>query len=834
MAKLIVKRRVEIVKVFELDPVRSQLTLGSTSDNDLVLAEKSVSPHHLKLELTNGQYYLETIHGESSIVFNGRPLLKRVQMVQGDEITIGDLRLLFVSHANQPVAVSPGEEIEVIDEDYLDKKIVSNPFAPRPHKGAIRDNELPELPAHFDLENPPQEAEAEYYEIDEQNDEEGEEEEPQTPTPKSQPTAGAKSANGKSYQLLAIYGPYLGKKFPLNDGDTRIGRDNNLNDIVIRLNDKGALDPSISRRHATISCRDGQFCITDKRSKTRTFVNQIKLSPTDEIPIEDGDEIEIVSDQRSTIFRFSSDSEGDPSPPCKAGVWWVRNSLRLGSLLSILLAAVTVGALGFSCMNRLSANKKPGDLKFLEEMWYQDSDNKRPAANPGSASQRASLALGDVNGDGRTDVIFSNTKDHLIALDGVTKKSIWTNEQIAVQSAIPVVLVDLNANGWLDVLVVGRDSRLRALDGVNGAEMWLSPILGETVSGRPVAADLNGDGLKDIIVATAAGQIHFGIAYINEMDWKSVDCGVRISSAPSAADCDGDGDYEAFIGTENGRLLILNGNASIEKTLDIKEEFSKATGSASASFEIRYPPAIADLNGNGILDLLVGSTNGDYLAIEGGSFSRIWHDKIETSGSTTALTSPAAGRFDADALEDVALVAYNVVRVIKGSADPQNRKPGAWELDFDLNTIAEPLSLADFNKDGVHDVVVSLSNGSIVIVNGRDGKALSEVNNPKNPTVSPSLVADVGGDGQLDIVMIRRDHKIYRIQTNSGIEKHSVIWGQAFANERNSCRYEFVRPQSRLYDVTLSIASVLFLCVFGTLAIAKKKRATTIKVNQRT
>ncbi len=823
MAKLIVKRKAEIVKVFELDPMRSQFTLGSSSENDLMLAEKSVSPRHLKLEFSNGNYYLETIPGEPNISFNGRPFLKRVQMVQGDEITIGDLRLLFVSHASGPSTITIGEEIEVIDEHYLDKKIVSNPFVPAAHREAMVNSEPL---VKTGIMEPHPETDEKYFDLEE------EPEDSATPTPAPEPPA--KSLNGKSYHLIAIYGPYLGKKFPLNDGDTRIGRDNNLNDIVIRLNDKGALDPSISRRHATISYKRDRFYISDKRSKTRTYVNQIKLSPNDEIPIDERDEIEIVSDQKSTIFRFSSNAESDLSPPRKAGVWWIRNALRLGSLLSILLAAATIGTLGFSCVNRLSANKKPGDLKFIEEMWFQDSENKRAPGNANMQAQRAGLALGDLNGDGKTDVIFSNSKNNLIALDGVTKKIFWMNEQITVQSAIPIVLVDLNANGWLDVLVVGRDSRLRALDGVNGAEMWLSPILGENLAGAPIAADLNGDGLKDIIVCTEAGQIHFGLAFINEMDWKIADSGMKIRSTPSAADCDGDGRFEGFIGTADGKLLIVNGNGSIARILDLKEEFSKAIGTASNTFEIGFPPAIADLNGNGVFDLLVGSTNGAYLALDGNSFSRIWHDKIETPGYTTAWAAPAAGKFDDDNLDDVALVSHNVVKLIKGSSDPQNRKPGAWELDFDLNSHTAPLAVADFNKDGVHDIIVSLSNGKVVIVNGSDGKTFAEVGHADNPAVSATLVADVGTDGRLDILLIRKDQKIYRIQTNSGIDKNSVVWGQAFGNERNSCRYEFVRPQSRVYDVTLSISSMLFLCAFGTTAIAKKRRASMIKTNQRT
>jgi pSer/pThr/pTyr-binding forkhead associated (FHA) protein len=818
MAKIIVKRKAELVKVFELDPARSHFTLGSNRDNDLVLADNSVATRHLKIECADGNYYLEKGQTEVEMIINGRPLMKRMQMVQGDEIAIGDLRLLFISHTTEPVPVG-GDDMEVIDEHYLDKKFVSKPFAANSHDEVIIGSE----PAvSEDLSDEASEGASDFYELEDFSDE-------ATPSqPVAEPPTRPPGDVLKGHHLLAIYGPYMGKKFPLKATDTRIGRDNSLNDIVIRVNEKGALDPSISRRHATISCRDGRFVISDKRSKTRSYVNQVKLNPDDELPIEEGDEIEIVSDQKSTIFRFSSTAESDLAAPRKAGVWWIRNALRAGTLLYVLFGVAALGMLGFSCVNRMTANKKPAELKFVEEAWFQD---KSPASSP-AMDERSGLAVGDLNGDNKVDVIFTDRNHNLLALDGVTKKTIWINEQIGVQSNIPLVLADLNGNQMLDVLVVGRDSRLRGLDGVNGAEMWLSPILGEEISGAPVAADFNGDGLKDVVVCTKSGRIHFGTAYVNEMDWKSVESNVNLNAAPSAADCNGDGASEIYIGSEDGKLIICEGRA-IVKTLDLREEMSKATGAPVSRFEIQAPPLAADLNGNNVLDLVIGSTDGAYLALEGGSYSRLWHEQLGDGGGSFG-GSPAAGVFDGDKIEDVALTAGHLVKIIKGSADAQNRKQAAWQKDFGLANIAAPLAVTDFDRDGIHDVVVALSNGKIAVMSGFDGKPLAEIANAENPAISAPVIADAGNDGSIDILFVRKDNSVYRIQTNSTIDKNSVIWGQAYGNERNSGRYEFVRPQSMLIDVTLSVTTFLFLGVFTITSLAKKKRERVIKANQRT
>ncbi len=822
MPKLIVKNKAEIVKEFELDNSKSVFTLGSDPANDFVLSDKKVSMRHLKIERTNGNHYLEDLKSAFGTMLNGRPLLSRVQIVQGDEISIGEFTIAFINPPGKDAARANEEEAEVIGEDYFDRKFMGGESSHANHVGM---NE----PVAASREPEPSHAE-EFYELDDLPEKAHE------PTTES---ADSKIPNGKSYQLLAIFGPYMGKKFALKFGDTKIGRDNTLNDIVIRMNEKGALDPSISRRHATISYKNGRFFVTDKRSKTRTYVNQIKLEPTDEIPLEEGDEIEIVSDQKSTIFRMLASEDYDLSPPQKAGVWWIRNNLRLGTVVSILLGVIAISTLGLSCMSRMTANKKPGELKCIEERWYQTQDSKRASAPTRGGSdgpesgQPASLSAADVNGDGKVDLIFADQKRNLLALDGFTKKTIWMNEQIRVQTSIPVVAADLNANGMADVLVVGQDARLRALDGESGAEIWLSPILGDVISGPPVVADLNGDGLRDVAICVHSGIIYLGYSYVNEMDWKRVAAGSPIRAIPSALRDDGTSDV--LVGTEDGKVIMVDGRtAQIAKVFDFNEEISKATGNSYSGLSIRSPIAVADFNHNGVPDLLIGSTNGLYLAVEGSALTRLWHEQLDANHySVMDILAPAVGKINDDEVEDAALISNNMIKVITGTTDPKQRKSVSWEYNLDTDLFVAPATLADLQKDGSQDVLVGRRDGALIVLNGRDGKVLAQINDTDNPAIAAPLVADLGGDGYLDIILIRKDGNIYKIQTNSAIHKHSVVWGQSFGNELHTSRYGYVPPKSRAYDLILAASGVMFVCVFGFNTIARKSRERAIRSNQR-
>ncbi|NIV97463.1 FHA domain-containing protein [candidate division KSB1 bacterium] len=819
MPKFILKRNSETLREFEIDNSKPIYTLGSDSSNDFVISEEQISPKHLKIEYHNGHFYISDLQTKYGVTLNGRPLLSQMQIVDGDEIKLGELSLLFDNHfPTQQQVPSEEEEPEVIDEDYFTRQLSS---------GSPPETEPPEAGANMSSEQT--EAE-EFFELGEIG------EEPKTQRLESaQVQSPFASSTGRSYGLLAIYGPYIGKKFPLKMGDTKIGRDNTLNDIVIRNNENGVLDPSISRRHVTISYRDGRFYVSDKRSKTRTYVNQTKLEPDDEVPIEEGDEIEIVSDQKSTIFRLLVDEKNDFSPPKKAGIWWIRNNLRLGMVSAVLFGLIAFGTLGVSCVNKIALNKKPSQLKFIEEAWYQNNISSNGGANMNGTTQMSYLAAADLTGDNSVDLVYSVPSKGLVALNGVTKKPIWKLERLQGAHSIPIVLSDLNANGLQDVLVVGQDSRLRALDGSSGAEIWLSPILGERISGLPVITDLNGDGLKDVLACTPSGQVHLGYSYVNDIDWRTIETGSSIESVPSSMDLDDDGSTETFIGTDEGKLLIIDGTAGkVARVYDFNEEVSKASGDTYLEHSIRFPVTFADLDNDEVTDLLISATNGNYLAVQSNTLSKVWHERLPFGAEDTSeKLAPSTGHLDDDEHEDAVLVSTQMIKVIRGTNDPESARKTLWKYELTDDTFNTPISLADFNKDGFTDVIIASRSGRLYVFDGTTGKILTQVHSSNNPVMSPLVVADLGEDGQLDIVFIRSDYNIYKIQTNSRIDKNSVVWGQTYSNHEHTGRYDYVKPRSPVYNVLTATCGLLFLGFAGLTVYGRKNRMQLIQKNQR-
>ena len=73
-----------------------------------------------------------------------------------------------------------------------------------------------------------------------------------------------------SPKLVALSGPLLGTVFPLQEGETGIGRDLS-NPVCIS-------DPWISRRHCVLLLKDAQYHIRDLESINGTFVNGVPVS----------------------------------------------------------------------------------------------------------------------------------------------------------------------------------------------------------------------------------------------------------------------------------------------------------------------------------------------------------------------------------------------------------------------------------------------------------------------------------------------------------------------------------------------------------------------------
>jgi ABC transport system ATP-binding/permease protein len=94
-----------------LEPEDGLLRIGRRADNDLVFSSRLVSNHHALLERKGNDFRLRDLHSSNGTFANGREIAGTVALHDGDEIWLGDERLIFDRTALQHCSESYGLRI---------------------------------------------------------------------------------------------------------------------------------------------------------------------------------------------------------------------------------------------------------------------------------------------------------------------------------------------------------------------------------------------------------------------------------------------------------------------------------------------------------------------------------------------------------------------------------------------------------------------------------------------------------------------------------------------------------------------------------------------------
>ena len=405
-------------------------------------------------------------------------------------------------------------------------------------------------------------------------------------------------------------------------------------------------------------------------------------------------------------------------------------------------------------------------------------DGKGNLSNPvdiGFGPNPTQVALADVNGDKKLDaVVLDNLNGNFWVLLGNGNGTFQAATMYPIgtaQALTPAMLVaDLNGDGAPDIAVAGQTPLPGSFLNAPGSILVFSgngdgtfqPGVPYNPSGQVnwalAAGDFNGDGLTDLVFASnqQSTPTQVGVMFGTASGTFQAPASYATGSLPgraALADLNGDGVLDMVVAAAsfNGNLSVFIGNG--DGTFQPAVTYPIAFGAGSV--------AVGDFNGDGKPDIAVGNGTSSNILVFPGNGDGTFGKPVGSFNAIGGAMFIAAGDFNKDGKLDLAVMTATGMQIALGNGDGTFHGSLSLPAAFGVNG---PPAVADLNGDGNPDIVYSATNaggtatslqpGNVWVMLGKgDGTFATAVSYPAVKTATGVAIGDLNGDGKPDLVV---------------------------------------------------------------------------------
>jgi len=326
-------------------------------------------------------------------------------------------------------------------------------------------------------------------------------------------------------------------------------------------------------------------------------------------------------------------------------------------------------------------------------------------------------SMADLDGDGGRDVIGATwTSKQLLAFDAAGNLRSGFPVGLAAEVWSSVAIGDLDADGRSEMVFASLGGKIYAfrrdgsewLDGdANPATLGVFKSLGGTYNpGTPALADLLGDGRLEIVYAGIDGFLYAWKRDGSNMPGFPVNLGAGVFGSVAIGRLDGPaGPLSIVVPIGNNVIQVVQSNGTIHSGFPVY--LPTVTSSRSPS------PALADMNGDGLLDIVLAGTNGRiYVFDHNGAPVLPWSASSRFSSLTSEATqaSPVVADITGDGIDDI------VICDEAGTLAALSGATGAMLPGFPITLSAEASgtpAVCDCDGDGKSEIVTVDFGGTV-------------------------------------------------------------------------------------------------------------------------